>query len=99
MIEFIDAKAKARNALNQIEGESGIALTFLEENTLSFEYGWVFFYQSKEFVETQNPGMMIGGNAPILVDKYDGNVFFTGTRKDIEEYIEIFSKFKTAWLA
>lgn len=28
-------------------------LCILEEHTIEFEYGWVFFYQSKKYIETR----------------------------------------------
>jgi len=39
-------------------------------------------------------GAMVGGNAPILVDKENGDVVVTGTGKDIDFYIEEYVKMK-----
>lgn len=60
----------------------------MESETLPFKYGWVFFYQSEEFVKNCNEDALVGGNAPILVDKYKGTAYLTGTSKDISFYIE-----------
>jgi Immunity protein 35 len=62
-------------------------LVLLFDATIEFEFGWVFFYQSKEFVETGDIGEMLGGNSPIIVSKQDGSVFVTGTGYPIEKYI------------
>ena len=99
MINFEQAKIIALSKLKEIENEAKTRLAFLENDTLSFDYGWVFFYQSEEFVKTGDTQNMVGGNAPILIDKYDGNIYLTGTRKDIKDYIKIYSEFKRTWLS
>lgn len=98
MINFKEAKKIAENKLLEIQSKSNLDLALYEEETIEFEYGWVFFYQSKNFIQTSNPLSMVGGNAPLLVDKYDGSVLITGTKKDIEYYIELYTKFKKEWL-
>ncbi|MFN8305885.1 MAG: YrhB domain-containing protein [Ferruginibacter sp.] len=99
MINLEQAKAIAKSKLEEIQSKTNYELMLLEDQILSFEFGWVFFYQSADYIATGNQVSMLGGNAPFLVDKYDGNVFLTGTRKDIHEYINIFTEFKKAWLS
>ena len=99
MINFEKAKILASLKLEEIAKISNSNLTFLNQDTITFEFGWVFFYQSEEFVRFGKLEKMIGGNAPILVDKFDGTIYLTGTRKDIHEYVEIFSTFKKAWFS
>lgn len=98
MINFEQARKLALSKLQELEKESSIKLIILEDHTITFEYGWIFFYQSEAYFKTGNIEEMIGGNAPILIDKYDSNVYITGTRKDIKEYVKIFSEFKKSWL-
>lgn len=62
-------------------------LSSLEEETMEFEFGWVFFYQTKEFIETKNILHALGGNAPIIINKHDGGMHFTGTAYPVEKYI------------
>lgn len=45
----------------------------LHEKTVEIERGWVFFYNSREFVETGNPISALAGNCPIFVNRL-GNV-------------------------
>lgn len=42
-------------------------------------FGWVFFYDSKEFLETGDFSKAVAGNAPILIDKMTGELTVTGT--------------------
>lgn len=97
MIDLAKARIIAMQKLNEIQRSSKMELVFLEDFTLPFDYGWVFFYQSKDFVETGDKEKMVGGNAPILIDKYQGVALITGTKKDIKEYIRIYCEFKEAW--
>ncbi len=60
----------------------------LEEETIEKPWGWVFFYQSKEYVETGNFREMIGGNAPIIVNRNTGDLIYTGTANNIEFYVK-----------
>jgi len=97
MIDFAKAKELAFKKLEEIQGKSVIRLTLLESETVTFKYGWVFFYQSEEFVRTGDESQMVGGNAPFIVDKYTGMVIMAGTSKDVQHYIEIFTKFRDEW--
>ena len=97
MMNIEQAKQLALKKLEEIQKKTLVKLAIMEEHTLPFKDGWVFFYQSEEFVETKDPEKMVGGNAPILVDKQNGNVLITGTSKDISYYIDTYTKMKTEW--
>jgi len=97
MINFQTAKALALDKLRDIESKGKVKLGLIENTVIEFEYGWIFCYQSQEFIKTNNFNEMISGNAPLLVDKYDGIVFVTGTGKDINAYMSIYSEFKRTW--
>ena len=60
----------------------------LPDETIEKSWGWVFFYQSKAYVESGNFREMIGGNAPIIVNRDNGKLHHTGTAFDIEHYIK-----------
>ena len=59
----------------------------LIDETIEKEWGWVFFYQSKDYVESKDFRDMLAGNAPIIVDKISGKLSYTGTAHEIEFYI------------
>jgi len=88
MLNKSEAHQIAEKRLLSIIEESGIDLLFLDDVTLPFEFGWVFFYQSKEYVKTLDLSKLVGGNAPILVDKYTGQSKLLGTALSVEEYLE-----------
>jgi len=59
-----------------------------DEHTIETEFGWVFFYQSHEFVTTKDNPLV--GNAPLIVDKDFCILVETGTSERTETYIAIY---------
>jgi hypothetical protein len=75
-------------ATNYVKAETTkYELVVLLQETREFDLGWVFFYQSRKYVESGDYRDMLGGNAPIIVNKYDGSIHVTGTSYSIEKYI------------
>ena len=62
-------------------------IEIVDDATMNIDYGWVFFYQSKEFLETRNFSSRLAGNAPIIVDS-QGKCYVTGTAHPIQYYID-----------
>ena len=67
--------------------EHTVELAILDNETIEKEYGWVFFYQTKEYLKTGNILDALVGNAPYIVNKYTGELIETGTANPIEDYI------------
>lgn len=89
MINFEEAKLLAEQRIKEyMSYDDSLTLILLEDETIYEDFGWIFFYNSKEFVETGDMSYALGGNAPLLVDKNVGQVFETGTAMPIEEYIK-----------
>ena len=87
MIDKNEATTIAEEYLKTIPSIGDVELALMPEHTREFEKGWVFFYQSRRFVETGDMMEMVGGNAPLIVDKMDGSVHVTGTGRPIEDYV------------
>jgi len=66
----------------------GIECVLLKDKTIEKDWGWVFFYQSAAFIKSGDFCDMIGGNAPIIINKQTGKLIYTGTAYDIEHYIK-----------
>ncbi len=58
--------------------------------------GWVFYWNSRQFVETGDRRYAVIGNAPLFVDREDGSWTWTGTGQPIEDYIEAWQS-ERAW--
>ena len=64
----------------------------LDEDTIEFEWGWVFFFDSKRHQRTGDFRDAVAGNAPFFVRRSDGAVISTGTAFPIEHYIREFER-------
>ncbi|CCE11253.1 hypothetical protein BRAS3843_660061 [Bradyrhizobium sp. STM 3843] len=64
----------------------------VREATIAKPYGWVFFYQSKEFLDDGNPSAQLAGNAPIIVNRTTCELRLTGTAKPLEYYLTEYEK-------
>lgn len=88
---MIDKKTARRIAADYIgEGSlrpEGFTPVILDEETIERSFGWVFFYQSREHLETGDLSSMLAGNAPLIVDREDGSVHVTGTAEPVELYL------------
>ena len=60
----------------------------LKSKTIEKDWGWVFFYQSSDFIKTGDFLHMLAGNAPIIINKFTGKLAYTGTAYEIEHYIK-----------
>ena len=66
------------------EGDVAIVL---DDETIEKPWGWVFFYNSRRFVETGDVLSCLGGNAPLIVERTSGRLLETGTAQDIGFYL------------
>jgi hypothetical protein len=46
--------------------------------------GWLFYYQSHEYIRTGSPSAMLAGNGPVLVSRADGSHVQVGTTAPFE---------------
>ncbi len=82
-MDFQKAAAVASASIDIVcDGEACL----VREKTIAKPYGWVFFYQSKELLETGKPSAHLAGNAPILVDRVNAELHVFGTAKPLEHY-------------
>ena len=59
-----------------------------DEQTIEKDWGWVFFYNSNEYLKSGNMDDALMGNAPYIVIKNTGELIETGTAYDIDHYIK-----------
>ena len=80
-----EARARIEQELSKIDSDADLVV--LDELTREYEWGWIFFYQSRQYVETGDTSSMVAGNAPLIVNRSSGQVSITGTARSIEEYV------------
>lgn len=57
----------AQNRVNQLALGAGDEFKIFLEKTRSVDQGWVFFFNTSDFVLTGNPVSRLAGNGPIFV--------------------------------
>ena len=92
MIEKDSAVAVARSFISSLKVKGGNDLILVEGKTIEKPFGWVFFYNSKKFLETKDIMYAVLGNAPLIVARDDGSVHLTGTARTIDYYIQEYEK-------
>lgn len=70
--------------------ESSTSTDVVRSCTIERPWGWVFYYDTREAIETGDPLRGLVGNAPLLVERRTGRLFVTGTARPIEYYIRNF---------
>jgi len=84
-----EAQRLVEDELERINSNQDAAdCVVLADETIEMPWGWVFFYQSKAYVESGDDVEMLAGNAPIIVNRYTGELVHTGTAYDIEHYLQ-----------
>lgn len=63
------ASALAREKVDQLARAAGDEFEILSESTIEVEQGWLFFFNTADFVATRNPTAALAGNGPILVTR------------------------------
>jgi hypothetical protein len=94
MLTLEKARELAIAKVKDFENKSTVALALMDDATIEFEYGWMFFYQSEKYVKTGDVKALVGGNAPLIVDKFNSTVHVTGTRRNAAFYIKMYSQFR-----
>jgi hypothetical protein len=82
----INKKEAIQLILNTISDDMGID----ESSIIEKEYGWVFFPQSKRYLETGNWRDMLIGSGGDLVEKETGRIISFGSAYSIEKNLKIY---------
>jgi len=67
-------------------------LIVVDDATIERAWGWVFFYTSKLWRETQDTAYALAGNAPLLIVRRTGATHVLGTAYSVEEYMQAFEE-------
>ena len=82
------AKKIALKYVAERQAASNCELEIVDELTQEEDFGWVFFYDSKKYIETDDSKYAVVGNAPFIVNANTGTIEDTGTAHPVEYYIE-----------
>ncbi len=79
MIDFEEAKVLVFAFINDTFRLVGEPLVIIERETIEKEYGWIFFYNTKSFVEQGDVSNALAGNSPLVCEKRDASIHFLGS--------------------
>lgn len=92
MLSYEDAKRLAEEHYMTAYANVKGGVIFLERRTITTSYGWVFFCNTREFIETGNVFSAILSSAPVLVEAATGKLHQFGTRHPVEHYLREFER-------
>ena len=84
------AMAKIRSGWSVRDDEPVIA----DEATREEDFGWVFFYNSRRYRETQKTTFALAGNGPVVVDGDSGVVTMLGSAGGIDHQLSEYRRLK-----
>jgi hypothetical protein len=76
---------------NHLDGKSSDYVV-VDESTIEKPFGWIFFYQSKKFLETGIFMHRLAGNGPVFVNKVTGEINFFGSLPPFEVILADYEK-------
>lgn len=66
-LDFVAAEAIARAEVTRLGDAVGIEFELMSDRTRAVESGWVFFFNTAEFIRTRSTSAALAGNGPIFV--------------------------------
>jgi Immunity protein 35 len=83
-----EARNLAEGHLAKTAGTSPEPVVIVDDSTIETDFGWIFFWNSKRYLESGDFRDALAGNVPLIVDRANGSVHATCTFLPIEEIIE-----------
>lgn len=87
MIDVTEARRLAQEWVSSSMQLSDDEAVIDDRWTRDESFGWIFFYNSRRFIEDGQFSDQLLGNAPIIVKRDSGEVLLTGTAQSVEVYI------------
>jgi hypothetical protein len=88
MTTIQEARAKVEQLLEGLSARVGIELAIDDSATRQEQWCWVFFYNSRAYLETGSFSHALTGNGPIVVEKDTGAIHELATARPVDEQLE-----------
>lgn len=85
----IDKEAAIKLITRYINEHDGLdeEMAIAPEATVEKDYGWIFFYNTKKYLESGVISYALAGNGPVIIEKSDGRITAFGTNKPVDVLI------------
>lgn len=80
----------AQGAITRLK--HGAHLALLPERIIEKEWGWVFHFNTRQFVETRDPQALLPGCGPLVVERTDGAYTFLSTSMAPDVALEMYER-------
>ena len=87
---LVRAEIARWNAEDPLPDDDEVVLQ--EEHTEEHSFGWVFFFNSRRYVETRDLSYALAGNGPLIVDRRDGSIYQISTAYAREDSIRAYAQ-------
>lgn len=94
MFERNSAEEQVTQLINVDYNVEGDELVIIPQETIEKSYGWVFFYNSKRYLQTNTFSDRVAGNGPIVFEKETGSIHRLGSHANPLQLIQEFEKGK-----
>jgi len=96
MTSIEDALKLVEEYLRRKYSHKPYELIVMRSLTREEDFGWVFFFNTRQFVQSGDMNFALGGNAPLIVDRESGELHVTGTAHPVDHYIEAYRRKRSA---
>jgi hypothetical protein len=87
MLTRTQALALAEDHLAAASDAAECEVVVVDSATIERPFGWAFFYESRRYLESGEFIHRLVGNAPLIVNRFTGEVVPTGTAHPTEYYL------------
>ena len=87
MIELTDARSSVEAMLAEMERAGDTALVIVDRYTRDEGWCWIFFDNSRAYVEDGDDAETLAGNGPIVVEKATGRVHELVTAYPVDDQL------------
>ncbi len=94
MITHDEARALAMAKVRSMQSRPDNEFVIVDAATREEDFGWVFFYNSKRYLETRDILFRIAGNGPIVVDGVTGAITLLGTAGGVAHQLSEYRQLK-----
>jgi hypothetical protein len=91
MMTMNKAKSLALESISKLTGRTRSELLLIDELTQCRRIGWIFFYESRRYLETGDVSSAIGKTGPVVVS-HKGRVHVLGGDRPPEEVLRDFEQ-------
>ena len=73
----------------------GAHLALLHERTVETEWGWVFYFNTRQYAETRDPLTLLPGCGPLVIERADGAYTFLSTSMAPDQALAMYERCRT----